>query len=76
MIELLKMQFPDLDPENTLFIGDRLNTDIELGRRQGFKTLLVESGVHNRNDIDPSKAPTYYLPSLNDICKFEDESLS
>jgi len=70
MIELLKKQFPDLDPENTLFIGDRLNTDIELGRRQGFKTLLVETGVHNREDIDPLKAPTYYLPSLNDICGF------
>ncbi|XP_003747299.1 glycerol-3-phosphate phosphatase [Galendromus occidentalis] len=67
MIELLKKQFPDLDPENTLFIGDRLNTDIELGRRQGFKTLLVETGVHNRKDIDPLKAPTYYVPSLNDL---------
>ncbi|OQR79251.1 phosphoglycolate phosphatase-like [Tropilaelaps mercedesae] len=70
LIELLRNDHPDITPQNALFIGDRLNTDIELGRRQGFRTLLVESGVHKRTDIDPEKAPTYYLPSLGDLLKF------
>lgn len=70
LVDLLRKDHPDLNPENALFIGDRLNTDVELGRLQGFRTLLVETGAHKRTDIDPLKPPTYYLASLNELLTF------
>jgi ribonucleotide monophosphatase NagD (HAD superfamily) len=32
-------------------IGDRLNTDILFGSNNGFKTLLVETGVHKLDKV-------------------------
>ncbi|MEL6307791.1 MAG: HAD-IIA family hydrolase [Chloroflexota bacterium] len=46
------MQRLGTDPQHTLMIGDRLNTDIEGGQNAGLQTALVLSGVNSRDDIN------------------------
>jgi 4-nitrophenyl phosphatase len=41
----------DSDPAETLVIGDRLDTDLLGGVRQGMMTVLLLSGVHQRADL-------------------------
>jgi phosphoglycolate/pyridoxal phosphate phosphatase family enzyme len=36
-----------LDPSRSLFVGDRLDTDIRFGNENGMKSLLVMTGVTN-----------------------------
>ncbi|WP_137290055.1 HAD-IIA family hydrolase [Natronorubrum halophilum] len=56
------------DPERTLVVGDRLNTDIALGKRAGMTTALVLTGITDRDDIDGAEVqPDYVLESLADI---------
>jgi 4-nitrophenyl phosphatase len=38
-------------PEETVMIGDRLETDILGGQQAGLKTILVLSGIHQEEDI-------------------------
>ncbi|XP_076749409.1 glycerol-3-phosphate phosphatase [Xylocopa sonorina] len=68
-----------LIPERTLMIGDNCNTDILLGKRCGFKTLLVLTGVTTQADVDAMNAsnknskdlviPDYYANELGDVLK-------
>ena len=39
-------------PETTVMIGDRLETDILGGQRAGLGTVLVLSGVHTEADVE------------------------
>jgi 4-nitrophenyl phosphatase len=41
----------DVTPDETLVIGDRLDTDLLGGVRQGMATALLLSGVHQRADL-------------------------
>lgn len=57
-------------PENTIIIGDRLETDILAGKRVGVTTILVLSGITKREDL--KKAPTslqpdYVISSLKEL---------
>lgn len=66
-----------INPERTLFIGDRCNTDILMGKRCSFKTLLVLSGVHSLDDVrtleksqsidDQLSIPDYYTECISDL---------
>ena len=51
--------------EETLCIGDRLETDILAGQRAGTDTLLVLSGVSKEGDIPSSGvSPTHVRKDL------------
>jgi arabinose operon protein AraL len=55
------------DPEKTILIGDRLETDIAMGNKFGIDTALVETGVkHFINGLN-GFSPTYQLNSVFDI---------
>lgn len=54
--------------ENTVMVGDRMETDIVAGVESGMETILVLSGVTRREDIDRFPyQPTRVLPSVADI---------
>jgi ribonucleotide monophosphatase NagD (HAD superfamily) len=57
-----------VDPEACLVIGDRLDTDIEMGNDAGMTTVLVLTGASSENDIGESGTePDHLLDSLGDI---------
>lgn len=66
-----------VDPSRTLMIGDRLNTDILLGKNCGFHTLLVETGIHKAADFAKSDdatvaqcVPDVYTSKLGDLLPY------
>ena len=54
--------------ENTVMIGDRMDTDVIAGMEAGMETVLVLSGVTREADIDryPYR-PTHVLASVADL---------
>ena len=57
-----------VDPSACLLIGDRLETDIEMGNGAGMTTVLVLTGVTDRNDLSVSPVqPDHVVDSLADI---------
>ncbi|MBB6645653.1 HAD-IIA family hydrolase [Halobellus ruber] len=55
-------------PEDCLMIGDRIETDILMGERAGMTTVLVLSGVTDREMIPGAEAdPDYVIDSLGGI---------
>lgn len=60
----------DVPPEDAIMIGDRLHTDIAMGRRAGMDAALVLTGDSGRDDIasvPESERPTYVLESLGEL---------
>ena len=54
--------------EECLVVGDRLDTDLAMGARTGMTTVLVLSGVGDREDVaDSDVDPDYVVDSLGDI---------
>ncbi|MHB9026792.1 MAG: HAD-IIA family hydrolase [Armatimonadota bacterium] len=54
--------------EDTIMVGDRMDTDIETGIEAGLETILVLSGVTRREDVErfPYR-PTHVLDSVAEI---------
>ncbi|RQG91721.1 HAD-IIA family hydrolase [Natrarchaeobius halalkaliphilus] len=58
----------EIDAEDTLVVGDRLDTDIALGEQAGMTTALVLTGVTDRSAVASSPVkPDYVLDSLADV---------
>jgi len=55
-------------PEQCLVVGDRLDTDIELGERASMTTVLVRTGVATDEDVEAGDVrPDYVIDSLADL---------
>lgn len=67
MIEEVERRFP-IDRSKMVVLGDRLYTDIALGREAGVDTILVLTGENTLDDVvTSSEAPTWILPSVADL---------
>jgi NagD protein len=53
------LNYLNVHSENTIMVGDRMDTDIVAGVTSGMETILVLSGVTKEEDVD--KYP--YLPT-------------
>lgn len=57
-------------PENPVFVGDRMDTDILGSNRAGIKSILVLTGVSTRKDVLAAKLeerPSYIIESLAEL---------
>ena len=58
----------DAHSEDSVMIGDNMDTDVIMGLESGLETILVLSGVTRRDDVQRySYAPTRILDSVADI---------
>jgi NagD protein len=62
------LNYMDVHSEDTVMVGDRMETDIVAGVESGLRTILVLSGVTHREDIErfPYR-PTWVLESVAEI---------
>lgn len=62
------LNYLDVHSEDTVMVGDRMETDIVAGVESGMRTILVLSGVTRREDIDrfPYR-PSWVLDSVAEI---------
>ncbi|GAB4112772.1 MAG: hypothetical protein Kow00103_03070 [Candidatus Caldatribacteriota bacterium] len=62
------LDFTRLEAEEIAYIGDRLYTDIAMGKRGGMVTILVLSGETSKEDLaNSSLKPDLVYPSLKEI---------
>ena len=62
----------DAHTEESIMIGDRMDTDILSGISSGLETILVLSGVTSKEDIEKySYGPNYVFNSVADIIPSE-----
>ncbi|XP_069784331.1 glycerol-3-phosphate phosphatase [Narcine bancroftii] len=66
-----------IDPDRTIMVGDRLDTDILMGSNCGLRTILALTGVSSLEEIRANQesdspechklVPTYYVNSVADL---------
>jgi len=63
----------DTNPQNSLVVGDRLETDIQMGINAGMETALVLTGATHLAQLSCSSIkPTYVINSLMDLLTLSD----
>ena len=72
-----------VSPQEVLFVGDRLDTDILWARRAGMRSALVYSGVTQPNDLEHARAegrdellPEFTMEDLRGLPRLLDELLA
>jgi NagD protein len=66
-VALARLGVPAAD---AVIVGDRLETDIVMGKRLGLATVLVLSGVTRADDRQIAEiAPDLVLPSIRDLLR-------
>ena len=67
----LCLEYFGLKEDGIVLIGDNLETDIKLGYEQNIETVLVQTGVHNKEDIERLKIyPTHVVNTLMDLVDY------
>jgi NagD protein len=62
------LNYLDVHSEDTIMVGDRMDTDIIAGVEAGMETILVLSGVTRRQDVARYPyQPTHIIDSVADI---------
>jgi phosphoglycolate/pyridoxal phosphate phosphatase family enzyme len=59
-----------VEPREMLIVGDRLETDIEMGRRAGLLTCLVLTGISRIEEVNalpPSSRPHWVIESIAEL---------
>ncbi len=56
----LAMDLARAKAKETAIIGDRIDTDIAVGRKLGLRTILVLSGIAKRSDVERAKGTRVY----------------
>ena len=68
MVEMACERF-GVGPEQAIFVGDRLYTDIATGAAAGIDTICVLTGEATEDDIRASEVkPTWVFDSVREIC--------
>lgn len=73
MIEEIRKRL-NFENEKTLIIGDRLETDIAMGKIMSVDTALVSTDVKNALNGNRNPPPTYQLNSIADLLDKESDS--
>lgn len=58
---------PEFKPQEAVFIGDRLDSDIAFANKNGIFSILVETGVHRRSDVTNDQKPSLCISSLTEL---------
>jgi NagD protein len=62
------LNYLDVHSEDTVMVGDRMDTDIVSGVESGMRTILVLTGVTRQSDVDNFPyQPTWIVDSVADI---------
>lgn len=70
MVEALQAKYGLEDPHTVAMVGDRLYTDIAMGKAAGINSILVLSGETQREDLENSEIkPDFVLENLGEIAK-------
>ena len=59
-----------IEPHEALMVGDRLETDIEVGRRAGLRTCMVLTGISTRQEAEvlpPESQPHWIVDSIQQV---------
>ncbi|XP_045196986.1 uncharacterized protein LOC123551838 [Mercenaria mercenaria] len=69
MFDCILSKHHDIDLSRTIFVGDRLKTDVKFSKSVGIDSALVLTGVSKTEDIidSPELKPNYVMNSLANI---------
>lgn len=62
---------PEFDPSLAVFIGDRLDSDIAFANLNGIFSVLVETGIHKREDVKDI-VPSCIISNLSELLPYQD----